>query len=170
MDNSVNQIHLFIIFLICGLVIGIFFDVFRILRKSFKTPDLITYIEDALFGVFTGIFLIFMLFVFNNGELRFYIFIALSLGLIIYLLTISKFFIKVNVKILTTIKKTIIKILSILLYPIKFLLNLIRNHILKIVLKPFRILTINIKGFYINNLKRTKKAKKIKKKKKDFNK
>lgn len=170
MDNSINQIHLFIIFLICGLVIGIFFDIFRILRRSFKTPDFITYIEDALFGIFTGIFLIFMLFIFNNGELRFYIFIALSLGLVLYFLTISKIFIKINVKLLTTIKKSILKVLSILFYPLKLFLDLIRKRVLQVVLKPFRILTINVKGFYINNLKRTKKPKKIKEKKKDFSK
>ena len=103
-----NQTYLFAIYFICGVIIGIFFDLFRILRKSFKTPDIITYIEDIIFGILTGIFLIFIIFVFNNGELRFYIFLALILGLSIYLLTISKYFIKFNVKILTN-RKYILK-------------------------------------------------------------
>lgn len=162
----VNQAYLFGIYAICGIVIGILFDLFRILRQSFKTPDIITYIEDIIFGILTGIFLIFMIFVFSNGELRFYIFFALILGLSIYLLTISKYFIKFNVKIITTIKNIIIKVFSLILYPIV----MIKNFILKLVLRPFRILTINI-----NNVIKTKKSKiktkKIKKKeknKKDF--
>lgn len=167
MDTAiVNQAYLFGIYAICGIVIGILFDLFRILRQSFKTPDIITYIEDIIFGILTGIFLIFMIFVFNNGELRFYIFFALILGLSIYLLTISKYFIKFNVKIITTIKNIIIKVFSLILYPIV----MIKNFILKLVLRPFRILTINI-----NNVIKTKKSKiktkKIKKKeknKKDF--
>ena len=118
MDNPINQVYLFIVYLLCGIAIGIFFDIFRVLRRSFKTPDLVTYIEDVIFGVLTGVFLIIMLFVLNNGELRFYIFIAIILGLAIYFLTISKFFIKINLKILTTIKKSILKILSIIFYPI----------------------------------------------------
>ena len=41
-----NQANLFLIFTINGILIGLLFDIFRILRKSFKTPDIITYIED----------------------------------------------------------------------------------------------------------------------------
>lgn len=107
-----------------------------------------------------------MIFAFSNGELRFYIFLALILGLSIYLLTISKYFIKFNVKIITTIKKIVIKIFLFILYPIK----IVKNFIIKLLLRPFRILTINI-----NNILKTRKlkikAKKSKKKehnKKDF--
>ena len=39
-----NQAYLFLIFMVNGIIIGILFDFFRILRKSFKTADLITYI------------------------------------------------------------------------------------------------------------------------------
>ena len=164
------EVYLFIVYLLCGIAIGMFFDIFRVLRRSFKTPDLVTYIEDVIFGVLTGVFLIIMLFVLNNGELRFYIFIAITLGLAIYFLTISKFFIKINVKILTTIKKSILKILSIIFYPINMLLNFLKKHVLQVVLKPFRILTINVKGFCIKNLKKAKNSKKIQKNKKDFRK
>ena len=170
MDNPINQVYLFIVYLLCGIAIGIFFDIFRVLRRSFKTPDVVTYIEDVIFGVLTGVFLIIMLFVLNNGELRFYIFIAIILGLAIYFLTISKFFIKINVKILTTIKKSILKILSIIFYPINMLLNFLRKYVLEVALKPFRILTINVKGFCNKNLKKSKNTKKIQKNKKDFKK
>ena len=102
-----NQIYLFSIYMLCGIVIGIGFDIFRVLRKSFRTSDMVTYIEDILFGILTGIFLIIMLFIFNNGQLRFFIFVAIFLGLLLYLLTISKYFIKINVIILAFIKKLV---------------------------------------------------------------
>ena len=38
-----------------GVIIGILFDFFRILRKSFKTPDFVTYIEDVIFWILTGL-------------------------------------------------------------------------------------------------------------------
>ena len=44
-----NQAYLFLIFIINGIVIGLLFDIFRILRKSFKTSDIITYVQDILF-------------------------------------------------------------------------------------------------------------------------
>lgn len=75
-SEIISQMQYFAIYILCGISIGILFDIFRILRKSFKTPDFVTYIEDAIFGIITGIFLIFIIFIFNNGELRFYIFLA----------------------------------------------------------------------------------------------
>ena len=141
MENSItSQAYLFVICFLCGVIIGIFFDIFRILRKSFKTPDLVTYIEDIIFGIITGVFLIFILFVLNNGQLRFYIFFGLALGIILYLITLSKIFIKINVTVITTIKKIIIKILTIIFYPCK--------KIIKSILKPFRILIINTKKIF----------------------
>ena len=53
-----NQAYIFLIFVINGFLIGILFDIFRILRKSFKTKDIITYIEDILFWILTGLLLL----------------------------------------------------------------------------------------------------------------
>ena len=53
-----NQANLFLIFTINGILIGLLFDIFRILRKSFKTPDIITYIEDFFFWLITGLILL----------------------------------------------------------------------------------------------------------------
>ena len=39
MENSINQLYTLFVFILSGAVIGILFDLFRILRKSFKTPD-----------------------------------------------------------------------------------------------------------------------------------
>ena len=122
-DDILNQLTNFGIYFICGFIIGLFFDIFRILRKSFKTSNLVTYIEDTIFGVITGLFLIFMLLDFNNGELRLYIFAALAFGMIIYFSVISKFFIKINVAIITFFKK-------------------IFGTIIRIILKPFRKIAI----------------------------
>ena len=94
-----------LLFILTGIVIGVLFDIFRIIRRSFKTPDFLTYIEDILFWLMAGIILLFTIFTFNNGEIRLYIFVSLLFGLTIYLLTLSKFFIKINVKIIGIIKK-----------------------------------------------------------------
>ncbi len=48
-----NQAYLFLVFVINGFIIGFIFDFFRILRKSFKTSDFITYLEDICFWILT---------------------------------------------------------------------------------------------------------------------
>ena len=48
-----QQVNLFLIFAIIGLIISLLFDFFRILRRSFNTNDIITYLEDIVFWVLT---------------------------------------------------------------------------------------------------------------------
>ena len=137
-----NQAYLFLVFTLNGIIIGILFDIFRILRKSFKTSDIITYIEDILFWILTGLILLYSVFTFSEGEIRFYMFMAVFLGCIIYMLMFSKYFIKINVTIIVTIKNIISKILSIVIFPIKVI---IINPIRKIFFKQIKFITINIK-------------------------
>ena len=72
-----NQTYLFIVFTIVGIIIGVLFDIFRILRKSFKTKDIVTYMEDILFWILTGIIILFSMYKFSNGELRFFMIIGI---------------------------------------------------------------------------------------------
>ena len=70
----INQANLFLIFVINGVAIGLLFDMFRILRKTFKTSDLVTTIQDILFWMLTGILVICSIFTFNSGEIRLFMF------------------------------------------------------------------------------------------------
>lgn len=174
MENSINQLYILFVFIISGSIIGILFDLFRILRKSFKTPDIITYIEDTLFWIITGLFLLYIIFKYSFGEIRIYMFISLIIGLVVYFLTISKYFINLNVKIINIFKISISKILYILFYPIKIMINILQ----KTFLKPFSFITVNIRNFgskILKNLTKSlkdvnisKKNRKNLKQKKDF--
>ncbi len=152
MDNIIlSQLYSLLIFTITGIIIGVLFDIFRILRRSFKTPDIITYIEDILFWILTGIFFIIILFKFNNGEIRSYVLLGLISGIVMYMFIISKYFIKISVNIIKIIKK-------ILSYPIKIICKLI---------KPLTFIVINIRKIFIDIFnkisKNDKKYKKIQK-------
>ena len=105
MQEVCNQLFCLLIFILTGLVIGILFDIFRILRKSFKTTDFITYLEDIIFWILTGCIMLFSIFIFNNGEIRSYVFIGIAIGIISYMLIISRFFVKISVSIIKFIKK-----------------------------------------------------------------
>lgn len=136
-----NQAYVFAIFILNGVLIGLLFDIFRIFRKSFKTPDIITYIEDILFWIFSGIILLYSIFKFNNGELRMFIFLGLILGITVYMLIFSKIFIKVLVHIINFIKK-IFNIF--ILIPIKFAMKIIN----KVLYKPIIFICVNTTKFF----------------------
>lgn len=152
-----NQVYLFFIFIANGVLIGIFFDIFRILRKSFKTSDFVTYIEDFLFWILTGFSIIYFMFVFNNGEIRLFMFFGIAVGITLYMLIFSSFLIKINVTIITFLKKIISKVIGVILIPFKF--------IKKLFFRPISFIFINIRksstNLYNNFIKITKKNKKI---------
>ena len=153
-----NQAYLFLIFTLDGFIIGLLFDFFRILRKSFKTSDFITYIQDTLFWILTGLLILYSIFVFNDGQIRLFMFLGIFIGIIIYILLLSKYIIKINVFIIQKIK-------NILSYPFKFILLIAR----KIFYKPIIFLSINIrkmtKNFkkIFNNIKTPKNNEKLSK-------
>ena len=155
MDSYViNQAYLFLVFLLNGFLIGILFDIFRILRKTFKTSDFITYLEDIIFWIISGIITLYTIFKFNNGQIRLYIFVGIIFGSILYMLLFSKIFIKINVLVINCIKKVILKIINIILYPLKYIFKLIIKPINFVVIK---IKMSNIKSIFRNLFKKSKK-------------
>ncbi len=152
-----NQAYLFFVFIINGILIGLIFDLFRISRKVIKTNNLMTYIEDFIFWILTGFIVLYSIFVFNNGELRLFMFIGIILGVIIYILLMSRYFIEINMKIINTIKS----IIKILFKPINFVFAFLR----KIFIKPITFLFINIRKNFTNfSLKMQNIIQKLKKK------
>ena len=153
---ATNQAYLFMIFTINGILIGFLFDIFRILRKSFKTNDLVTYIEDIIFWILTGIIILFSMCKFCDGELRGFTIIGIAMGVILYMLTISTYIIKVFVFIIKTFKTIILKTVNILIYPFK------------LIFKPISIICINIRKWILEStnkiykiIKNVKKTQKV---------
>lgn len=152
----INQTLLFLIFIINGVLIGIIFDIFRISRKTIKTSDFVTYIEDFLFWIITSIILLYSIFTYNNGELRFFMFLAVILGFSLYLFTISSYLIKINVKIINLVKKVFLKIFEIIYNPFIKVFKILK----KIIIKPILFIIVNLrKG--MKNIRKNLKGKKI---------
>lgn len=124
---TINQAYIFLIFAIDGIIIGLLFDFFRILRKSFKTSNIMTYIEDIIFWILTGIIVMYSIYVFCDGEIRWFMFVGIAIGLGLYILTFSKYIIKISVKIIDILKS----IINIILKPIKFICDFIKNNVKK---------------------------------------
>lgn len=139
-----NQAYLFLVFSLTGVAIGVLFDIFRILRKSIKTPNIIIYIEDILFWILAGLLILYNIWYFNDGEIRVYMFLGIIIGLLLYMSTLSNIIIKIFSKIL----QTIIKVLEI---PFKTIIAI------------FRKIITTIAPFFIKIVKKRKKFDKFSK-------
>ena len=147
-----NQVFLSFIFIVNGIVIGLLFDFFRILRKTFKTKDIVTYIQDILFWILTGIILLYSIFTFNNGEIRLFMFLAIMIGISIYMLIFSSYIIKINVYILRKIIFICKKIAEFLILPFR----LIYKGMSKI-FKPIKFIIINVRRKVYKKVNKIKK-------------
>ena len=121
----INQLYILLSFFLAGISIGILFDIFRITRKSFKTPNIITYIEDTLFWILTGLIILATTVICTAGQIRLYMILMLITGAFIYFLLVSKYFININVKIIKILKS----IFRFITQPLLKILSFIEKHI-----------------------------------------
>ena len=141
-----NQAFLFLIFSLTGVIIGVLFDFFRILRRTIKTSNIITYIEDVLFWILTGLLILYNIWYFNDGEIRIFMFLGIIMGVLIYMSTLSNILIKIFTKLLQTI-------LKILEMPFKAIISFFRK-IITLISNIFTKYTKNFankKGNFENN-------------------
>ena len=92
-------------FFVIGIIIGLIFDFFRVIRKTFKVPDYITFIQDILFFILSGSIIIYGIIMLNSGEIRLFLFIAIFFGMLIYFLTISNLYVIILYEIVNLCKK-----------------------------------------------------------------
>lgn len=108
--------------ILCGLCLGVFYDVFKMLRRIFKASVVTANIQDGIFWVIAmaGIFV--FLLIIDDGRMRLYEWCAIFSSWLIYSLTLSRYVVKAGVVI---IEKT----LWILLYPIHLILKIFKKPV-----------------------------------------
>lgn len=84
-----SQVNVFLCTVAGGILIGIIYDFFRVLRKFFRTGSVAAFFEDIIFWIVVSLVLFFTLYISNDGEVRFYIFVGAAIGAALYFLTAS---------------------------------------------------------------------------------
>lgn len=84
-----EQLYIFGWAIIYGIIVGVSYDFIRIMRRIIPHKRTLINLEDLFFWILTSIIVFQYIFTFNNGNIRFYIFLGLGIGCIIYYLTLS---------------------------------------------------------------------------------
>lgn len=114
-----SQLQAFLLSLVIGVFIGIFYDLFRILRLSFTENKLVIIVQDILFWSVSAFASFVFVFVVNNGAFRAYLAIGEALGFVVYYFTLGAVVIKVSDWFVQRIKRFFRFILHVLLFPFK---------------------------------------------------
>ena len=91
-----------------GLIIGLLFDVNRSLKSNFKILKCFSVVFDIVFWVLATAIIFITINAIESFDLRYYHFVALIIGFILYYNTISKFILKI----LNTILRSIVLLIK----------------------------------------------------------
>ncbi len=107
-----------------GLILGLIYDIIRIFRRNFGLGNVLTLITDILYSITALLLYGLFVLVMCEGDIRAFLFIGASLGVILYFLAISHAVIKVGDGII----KFVIIFIKILFFPIIWIFKKIKVY------------------------------------------
>lgn len=119
--SLIGQVNLIIFSLLAGIITGVFFDIYRLIR-GFENPNkVLTIIQDLLFWTLTSIVIFIFLMYTNKGYINFYVYVCLIIGVYLYLKLLSGVFIRVQYKLIIFNGKVFRVVWNAVLYPANLL-------------------------------------------------
>lgn len=151
-----SEARIFYLSILYGIAVAIIFDLFRAFRRLVKGSTTAVGVQDVAFWVILAAVVFTCIDRVNDGEPRWYIFAGILLGAVLYLLTLSKWLIKVFEKIFLIIYTVFKFLCKAVVFPLK---------LLKKPLKLFAVPLSRFKKMFIRRVSKVKfdikKTKKI---------
>lgn len=113
------QFRLLLCSLAAGIITGILFDIYRIIRGSEHINKVFIYIEDALFWLLASIVVFIFLLRTNYAYISAYVYAFIGLGIYLYMKLLSRTFIKIESAIGRIFAKTFRILFNRTVYPFK---------------------------------------------------
>ena len=109
-----------------GMLIAFIYDLFRIKRKTIRTRTISLYIEDFIFWILVALVMFGVVYRSNDGEVRGYIFLGTLIGVILYMLLLSRIVIRVSTKLIRLTVSIFKLIWAVVSYPFRILFKVLR--------------------------------------------
>lgn len=125
--SLINQSKLLVFSLLTGILTGVLFDIYRVIRGFEKPNRIVTFIEDLLFWILASLIVFIFLMYTNEAYINFNVCVYIIIGVLFYIKVLSKIFMKTEVKIMIFNAKIIRITTCRILYPIQLILYKIKN-------------------------------------------
>lgn len=120
--SLISQVKLIIFGLLAGIITGVCFDIYRLIRGFENANKFMTILQDLLFWVLTSIVVFVFLLYTNEGYINFYVYLCLIIGVYLYLKCLSTAFIKAQFNLIKFYGKVFRVGWNIILYPVNLLI------------------------------------------------
>ncbi len=122
-----NQVYVFILCMVIGILAGLVYDLFKIVRKSIKHKNLFIQIEDLIYWILITFISFLILLYKNNGEVRMYGVIGLFIGYGINEYFLSSYTVSIGLKVVNYIVIVVKQFIKLIMFPIKVILKLLEK-------------------------------------------
>lgn len=134
------EVNLFLVSILWGAIIHIFYDVLRIVRRIIKHGYLAVALEDLVYWIICGVLIFRMMYNNNNGVVRGFIIAGVVLGMVIYRISISGLVVKYVSLVINRVITLFLKVFRVVMKPFRFLLKK-TGRLLRFVRGKVKILT-----------------------------
>jgi spore cortex biosynthesis protein YabQ len=116
-----EQAWLFLATVAAGAAVGVFYDFFRVLRRTAPHGRLAVQLEDLFFWIVVTVLVFYYMLHRNYGEIRVFTLLGTAVGAALYFATVSRYVVKASVAVVEYLKKVITAVVGIVLFPLKLL-------------------------------------------------
>ena len=81
-----------------GIIAGLFFDIYRRIRRFLRPGPFLTAVGDFAYWAFTALVTFYIIYKINYGQVRGYLFLGFATGLLVYSSAVSPYFIRILIK------------------------------------------------------------------------
>jgi len=114
-----------------GALLGLFYDVFRIVRVAVRAPSVVVFFQDVAFWFLAGLCTFIFIFAVNAGELRLFLFLGILAGAVVYYFTLGMLVMAFARAVVSFVKRVLRLIFRVLSFPFRVLCRILGPFIAK---------------------------------------
>lgn len=81
-----------------GVIAGLFFDIYRRMRRFLRPGFLLTALGDLAYWTLMALMTFYIIYKINYGQVRGYLFLGFAIGLLVYSSAVSPYFIRISIR------------------------------------------------------------------------
>lgn len=123
-----QQAMLALLCIISGMITGVLFDLYRLIRGIEHPNGIVTFIQDILFWILTALLVFIFLSVNDYAYIGAYVYLCIIIGIGLHFYFLSKVFISISYKLINAAGKFLRVTKNIICLPFELVINYIRKR------------------------------------------
>lgn len=122
-----QQVRCITFSIMAGIITGVLFDLYRLIRGFNNVNEILTFVEDILFWIFSAIIVFVFLLIMDNVYMGIYVYMCMTIGIYLYIKLWSALFLNLHYKLIKYVMKIFRILRNIVVYPFMIIIYSIKR-------------------------------------------